>query len=139
MTLGFEDKVRKYALENFQKDTGSYAYKVAEATGASMPVVCNILREMKEEDILSRRRNVRKWEYFLINPHDPEEYLADKRAEVIISKKFGALHTQISKLKKEVKLLEEVAKKYELNVGCICGRRIGIKLSAEVVHDNDPG
>lgn len=139
MTLGFEDKVRKYALENFQENTGSYALEVAEATGASMPLVCNMLREMKEEGILSRRRNVRRWEYFLLEPHDTEEYLADKRAEVIISKKFGALHTQISKLKKTVKLLDEAAKKYELNVGCICGRRIGIKLSTEVVDNNDSG
>jgi len=134
-----EDTIRRYVLENFKEDEPMRASDVKKATGANMPVICNILREMKEEDILSRRRYGRHWEYFLTEPHDIEEYLEDKKAEVILARKYASLHGNLVKLQELNNKLEKLAKEHVLHAKCDCGRRVSLKISVEVIDDYDTG
>ena len=134
-----EDRIRKFVLENFHPDKPHTAKDVADATEIQLTTICNILREMKEEEILSRRRHGKRWEYFLINPHDPEEYIEDKKAEVILAKKYASLHGNLVKLQELNRKLEKLAKQHDLHAKCDCGRRVSLKISVEVIDDYDTG
>lgn len=132
-----EDEIRRFVLENFQEGKGYFAKTVMDAVDASKPAVCNILREMKEEGILARRRVVRRWEYFLVDPHDPDEYIIDKQKEFQMSKAYSSLHAQIKLLEGKLQGMEELAKKHEITVPCECGRRIAIHMTTEAIVKDD--
>jgi hypothetical protein len=131
-----EDRVRKYILENFSQEIGKYSSDVVEATKVNLVVVCQILREMKDEEIISRRRNEGRWEYFLLNPHDVDEYIYDTQAGVIRSKKLAAMTAHYYRLKEDYEKLEELSKKKKLTIACECGKRINFNITAEVLKDD---
>lgn len=133
-----EDAVRRYVLEKYNKGDQFFAKDVAEATNVTLCVVCNMLREMKEESILSRRRNAQKWEYFLTDPHDPDEYIEDKKAGVILAKKYASLHGNLKKVQLQVERLKALSREHDLHIGCECGRRFSVRISVEAIKDDDP-
>ena len=132
-----EDRIRYWVLTDAK--SGFYSSDAVKASGASVPSACNILREMVEDEILTRRRVGKKWEYFIKNEHDPLEYIMDKRGETILSKRYAGLLSSISRLQDKVNRLEDASRKFDMHVPCKCGRRLGLKLSVEEIYDSGTG
>lgn len=98
--------------------------------------MCVALLDMLDEDIVARRRNGSSWEYFLIKEIEYEEYMAEKEANRIISKRFGALGTNYSQLKARYDRLKKNRSNKNIQIQCSCGNVIELKMSSEVVDDN---
>jgi 3-hydroxyacyl-CoA dehydrogenase len=126
-------RVRKWILGNAEANPGFTSVAVATHTDTTMPMACNALREMVEEGILTRKRHKRTFEYYAAEMHDVEEYLHDKHAQLLLSKKYSSYVSANNRLKKTVNELEELAKQNKLHVSCECGRRFLVKIQLEEI------
>lgn len=128
-----KDKIRRWVLENAESQPGFRARQVFDNVGVEMSIICNVLREMVEEEILERRRVCRTYEYYPLHMHDVEEYLLDKKAQLFISKQYSSYISANNRLKRRVERLEEAVRNKELHVSCECGRRFIVEIKLEEI------
>lgn len=102
----------------------------------SIQRVSNVLVELLKVGVLSRRKNPEnKWEYFLKEYHDPEDYITEFHAQILLEKKMGSYAATVVKLQNRIKRLEDDSRRHQLHVECDCGRTIAIQLTGEVIKD----
>ncbi len=135
---GTEDQILVWvmATRDNEYSKGFTSKDVMEKVDSHKTTTCRLLRELVEDDILSRNRVHGRWFYRIKNYHDPEEYILDKRARTLIIRKYAAFAAGNARLKQKNEKLLKFGRKHDLFVSCECGRRMGFKVKLEEIDDS---
>lgn len=136
------DDLRRWILKNTPAPDNRVGVTAAEYQrefpDISLPRVSNILVEMMDEGILTRRKNPKYiYEYFLIEYHDPDDYILAKQSSVVLNNRFSAITGEMNKAKKRADRIAELSRSNNLIVECECGKLISIQVEGKVIKDED--
>jgi hypothetical protein len=133
---GKEDRLRRWIFSNLGEEPMT-AQEVTSHSSMTLAATSNVLREMCEDGILSRNKNSEhKWQYRMLEWHDPDEYIQEIKSRKIRNREVGALKTCFIKERKKYLKLKEQASKHTILVACECGRNLSIQVKAEVIGEN---
>jgi hypothetical protein len=136
------DRLRRWILANTPspnspKGLSASEYK-DEFPDISLPRVSNVLVEMMSEGILTRRKNqVSRYEYFLLEYHDPDDYILAKHSLIVLNNRFSYITGRIRKAEAKARQISELARFHQIQVECSCGKRISIQVEGKVIDCED--